>query len=167
MGIFFFFTFFVHFFSEILMFKITLISLTFYFSFLSSILYQETRKSTSFLILVLILLLLLVVLIFFDFNNHGPYSFAFANACLFLLGLYYFYFIFKIDVRLDLLKDPLFVMCCGIFLGTGMIIPFQIMHKYLFHFKVPRDTMFFYIALSSLGTLIMNLIFLRALRLVK
>jgi hypothetical protein len=141
------------------------ISLLFHFTFLGFIFYKidyiDRKRIIKFLILLVDVLLVFVIYV--DIKQETTSAFAIANGCLFCFSLYYFY---KIIVKSPIQKitnDPIFIVVCGIFLGTGLVLPFTIMHKFFLVLNVPKDTMLLFGCSVATGYFIMNLFFLKSM----
>lgn len=143
--------------------NILILSLLFHFNFLSTILYKETGSKPFLKYLFILLTIILVKLVISNFTIKGANSYAFANAVLFIFSAFYFYQLFNNSNIVNLSKDPLFILCAGIFLGTGITIPFTYIQDYLILIKIQENLLFLFGALSSLGYLIMNLFFLKSM----
>ncbi len=139
------------------------ISLFFHFIFLGYFFYRITEKNIIIKTLVLFVPIILIVLVAIDVINGTNSSFALANGCLFIFSIFYFSQIFLNSKAFSLFKNPISITCCGIFIGSGITIPFALMHKYLMFLDIPKDTMLLYGSLFASGYLIMNLFFLRAM----
>ncbi len=139
------------------------VSLIFHFTFLGYFFYKIAQRKIINIILIIFIDFVLLILLFSNLTGKSISLFAIANGCLFLFCLKYFYEIFSNTIILNLHKSPIFIICCGIFIGTGIILPFTIVHKYLVLLQIPIDTMFLYGSLFAIGYLIMNLFFLKAM----
>jgi hypothetical protein len=144
-------------------FTLNLISLIFHYSFLSFFIFNETNKNNKFKVIIFLCSFILIVLIALDIINSYTTSFAFANGCLFLFSLYYFRKILIGKVTVVLNNNPVFYICCGIFIGAGIIVPSSLMIKYLYLLNVSNDYIHLFAAVWGLGYIIMNLIFIKAL----
>jgi hypothetical protein len=139
------------------------ISLLFHYSFLSLFIYSTTGKKNIFKIMILVAFFGTIWLIISDIVNGYITSFAFANASLFFFSCYYFYKLFQWNTNVYLSTDPIFYVSCGIFIGSGFIVPASLMIKYLFILKIPKDSINAIAVLTNIGYTIMNLIFIKAL----
>jgi hypothetical protein len=143
-------------------------SLVFHFTFLSNFIFSSVGKKLSIKILITVCVFILCSIIIRDIlivKNGGGHSFA--NGLLFLFACYYFYSLMSTSFKINLQNNPDFILCCGVFLGCGLTIPFNIMLRYLAEFNIPKDTIFIYGIFAALGYLIMNLFFLKALLCIK
>ncbi len=140
-----------------------IISLNFHFAFLSTFIYRETGKKLFIKYASIVIFLFLVITIWQYPKKNTINPFAFTNGSLFILCIYYFYYLFKTSITLNLTKNPIFITCCGLLIGTGIIIPFGLMHKYMLAIDISIDTVYLYGSLTALGYSIMNLFFLKAL----
>ncbi len=141
------------------------ISLLFHFSFLGFIFYKIdyiNRKNTIKYVIFLVNALL-VFLTYADIKQETTSAFGIANGCLFCFSLYYFYKIIINSPIQNITNDPIFIAVCGIFLGTGLLLPFTIMHKFFLLLHVPKDTMLLFASSLATGYLIMNLFFLKSM----
>ncbi len=84
----------------------------------------------------------------------GAYSF---------FRFFIFFSIYKGDINGSLLKNPIFYVCSGVLIGTGIIVPAAIMMKYLGLLKLEFDLRKLIASISLFGYLIMNLLFIKAL----
>ncbi len=141
------------------------ISLLFHFTFLGFIFYKidYINRNKKIKYIIFILDVLLVFIIYADIKQGTTSSFAIANGCLFCFSLYYFYKIILLSPTQNITNDPIFIAVCGIFLGTGLVLPFSIMHKYFLVFQIPFDTMMFFGCFLATGYLIMNFCFLKSM----
>ncbi len=143
--------------------NILTLSLLFHFNFLSTILYKETGSKPFLKYLFIFFTIILIRLVISNIILKGANSYAFANAVLFIFSAFYFYQLFNNSNIVNLSKDPLFILCAGIFLGTGITIPFTYIQDYLILIKVQENLLFLFGAFSSLGYLIMNIFFLKSM----
>ncbi len=139
------------------------ISLLFHYSFLSFFIYNVTGKQVKFKIVIFLFFLVLIGLIISDILNGYTTSFAFANGCLFVFSLYYFRTLLVGKATIILKKNPIFYTCCGIFIGSGIIVPSALMIKYLVELKLAKDSLFLINIFSGVGYLLINLFFIKAL----
>jgi hypothetical protein len=146
---------------------INILSLLFHYSFLSNFIYRETGKQIVIKYLSISIFFLLILFIILDIKILSAYSFAFTNSCLFIFCIYYFYLLLKEKPALNLANNPAFIICCGIFIGVGISIPFTLAYKYLVELNVPRDTRYVYNTFAGLGYILMNLSFIKALLCIK
>jgi hypothetical protein len=144
-------------------FTVNTVSLLFHYSFLTYFIFKLTNRSFRFKIIGLFFLLILIGLIIPDIKKGYVTSFAFANSCLFIFSLYYFRTLLIGKVNVALKNNPIFYVCCGIFIGSGLIVPSTLMIKYMYLLSVPQDSIFFFAAIWGLGYILMNLIFIKAL----
>jgi hypothetical protein len=144
-------------------FIVNIISLLFHYSFLTFFIYTLANKSFRFKIIGLLFLLILIGLIISDIKNGYVTSFAFANGCLFLFSLYYFRILLIGKINVALKNSPIFYVCCGIFIGSGLIVPSTLMIKYMYLLKVSNDYIHLFAAFWGFGYFSMNLIFIKAL----
>ncbi len=144
-----------------------IVSLFFHYSFLSNFIYRETGKKILVKYLSISIFFLLIPIVILDIKRLSAYSFALANSYLFIFCIYYFYLLLKNSPVLDLKKNPAFIICCGIFIGVGITIPFTVVCKYLVELNIPRNTFYLYNAFTALGYLTMNLFFIKALLCIK
>ncbi len=153
----------LHFITSQVSFTLNIISLLFHFSFLSFFIFSVTGKKSNFKIIIFCCSLILIVLLVMDIIDSYLTSFAFANGCLFLFSLYYFRGLLIGTLRITLKNNFIFYICCGIFIGTGLIVPSSLMIKYLYVLKVPNNTIFLFASFGGIGYILMNLIFIKAL----
>jgi hypothetical protein len=139
------------------------ISLIFHFSFLSSIFYYEIARASWFKFVFFISLLMLIILVFFEFGMPHNYSIAFANGVLFFFSIYYFYHLLGKEPILNVSKNPIFIIFCGVFLEGGLVVPYNSMTKFMFTLQIPNDTRYALGIFAALGYLIMNLFFLKVM----
>lgn len=142
---------------------LNIVSLLFHYLFLSFFIYNVTEKSKRFKIIVFFFFILLLISIFNDILNLFSNSFAFANGCLFVFSFYYFYYLFNGQAVVYLPTNPIFYICSGIFIGSGLIVPSTIMVKYLSLLNVSIATIKILSVGSGIGYLLMNLLFIKAL----
>jgi hypothetical protein len=153
-----------HFVSEKVGSNTNVVSSFFHFYFLSCFIYRETGKKIFLKYLIIVLSFILVLFIISNIKQiRSSHALAFGNVCLFTFCIYYFLLLLNKNPVSNLRNSPTFIICCGIFLGVGLTIPFAVIRKYLDILNFPRDTIYFYGALSGLGYLVMNLFFLKAL----
>ncbi len=138
-------------------------SLLFHFSFLSYFIYRATNKTKAFKIISSVIFTITIVLIASDIITNYSTSFAFANSGLFLFSLYYFFVILKQKKKINLSGNAIFLVCCGIFIGSGLIVPSTLMIKYMYEQKIQVNSLFLASSISQVGYIIMNLFFIKAL----
>jgi hypothetical protein len=109
------------------------------------------------------ILIVLIFLIVLDLTTKYITSFAFANAALFCFSLYYFFSMLVNHEKTKLNSNPFFYVCCGIFIGSGIIVPTSLMIKYMYLLKTPKDLIYLVTGLSGVGNIIMNSFFIKAL----
>jgi hypothetical protein len=144
-------------------FFVNTFSLLFHFSFLSYFIYNVTGKINIFLILISSFFLIIFVLIVSDTKTGYVTSFAFANGCLFCFSLYYFSRILNGIEKINLRKNPVFLVCCGIFIGSGLIVPSTLMIKYMYLLNIHKETIYLVFGFSQAGYILLNLFFIKAL----
>lgn len=143
------------------------ISLLFHYSFLSFFIYTVTDKQSKFKLIIFLLLVILIVFIISDIVNSYTTSFAFANSCLFIFSLYYFRTVLIGNTTIILKGNPIFYTCCGIFIGSGIIVPSALMIKYIFALELSKDSVYLLALPTGLGYLTINIIFIKALLCIK
>lgn len=141
-------------------------SLLFHFLFWSFIFYFQLKKALILKLSISFLFFILLLLIISELKVFYGYSIAFANGCLFIFSIIYFFKLLNNPPIKGIIKDPIFISFCGIFIGTGLIIPFHSMFKFILLMGLPNDTYFAYGIFSALGYLILNLFFLKAMILI-
>lgn len=144
-------------------FTVNTVSLLFHYSFLTYFIFKLTNRSFRFKIIGLFFLIVLIGLIIADVKKGYVTSFAFANGCLFLFSLYYFRTLLIGKINVALKNSPIFYVCCGIFIGSGLIVPSTLMIKYMYLLKVSNDYIHLFAAFWGFGYFSMNLIFIKAL----
>ncbi len=150
-------------FSSYLASVINTISLLFHYLFLSFFIYNVTGKFERFKVTIFFILILLIISTIYDILNRSSNSFAFANGSLFIFSLFYFYNLFNGHAVVYLSNNPIFYFCCGIFIGSGLIVPTTLMAKHLSLLNVSIATLKILSVVSGFGYLIMNLLFIKAL----
>ncbi len=138
-------------------------SLLFHFLFWSFILYYELKKAVILKISIYFLFFILLLLIISELEVFYGYSIAFANGCLFIFSIVYFFQLLNNPPIKRIIRDPIFIIFCGIFIGTGLIIPFSSMFKFIILMGLPNATLYAFGIFLALGYLIMNLFFLKAM----
>ncbi len=138
-------------------------SLLFHYLFLSYFIYNVTGKNKYFKIVMWLFFLLIPGLIINDILSKYIDSYAFSNACLFFYALFYFYLLYKSEIRIKLLGNPIFYVFCGVFIGTGLIVPAAIMIKVLVILNLNFDVIRLVTSVSGIGYISMNLFFIKAL----
>ncbi len=144
-------------------FIINTVSLLFHYSFLTLFIYSTTARKNIFKLIALAGFCLTVWLIILDIRNSYVTSFALANTGLFFFSSYYFYKLFEGNTENPLSTNPIFYVNCGIFLGSGVIVPTSLMVKYLLVLKIPNDLINGIVSFVSIGYIIINLFFIKAL----
>lgn len=152
-----------HLFPRNMGFIINTISLLFHYIFLSLFIYTITGKSPIFLTIILAFVLPIFILLTFDIKNGSAISFALANGCLLMYSIYYYKCLLDAPPILKLFKDPAFIICCGIFLGAGFIIPFSLVSRYVVTHRFPMKILYQYVIISQMGYLLLNFSFIKAL----
>jgi hypothetical protein len=153
----------VHIISTKISFIFTTCSILFHFSFLSFFLFVVTEKKFFFKTILFFTFFTTIVLLISDVRHGYAASYAFTNSCLFFFSLYYFYILFKGKAYLNIDYKPIFYITCGVFIGSGLIVPSSLMIKYMYLLELPKNSLYFVAAISSFGNIIMNLIFIKAL----
>lgn len=146
-----------------MVFIVNTVSLLFHFSFLSYFIFSITGKKYSLKLFSIGCFILTIILIISDIIYVYTTSFAFANSCLFLFALYYFREILIGTPNIVLKNNPLFYVCCGIFVGSGLVVAVSLMAKYLLALKVSKDNLYLLSAIGMFGYIILNLFFIKAL----
>ncbi len=144
-------------------FCINLCSLLFHYLFLSYFILNSVYRRRYFKTIIWILFVFISVLISSSILNKHFDSIAFTNSCLFFFSLFYFFSIYKGDISGQLLNNPIFYVCSGVLIGTGLIVPAAIMFKYSIVLDLGYDLRKFVIEVSLFGYIIMNLFFIKAL----
>jgi hypothetical protein len=139
------------------------VSLLFHYLFLSYFIFNATGKNKYFRMLIWLFFLLIPDLIINDILSKYIDSNAFSNACLFFYSLFYFYLLYKGDTKIQLLNNPIFYVCCGILIGTGLIVPAAIMVKVLVILNINFDVIKLITSVSGIGYVILNLFFIKAI----
>jgi hypothetical protein len=139
-------------------------SLIFHFAFLCNFIYNSIEKKRNVKTLMIVCNIILCLIIIWDvLNVRTGAGHTFANGLLFLFACYFFYTLMFTSFKINLQDHPDFILCCGVFLGCGLTIPFNIMLRYLTEFNTPKNTVFLLGCFSAFGYFIMNLFFLKAL----
>jgi hypothetical protein len=140
---------------------INALSVLFHFIFLSRFIYLACAKKKLIIILCLFFFVIIIFFVIYDLINNSYYSISFSNASLFVLCIFYFYYLFISSPVIYLLKEPTFWVCCGIFLGSGILIPAPALMKYItIHFD---ELKYFNVVFGYLGFAIMYLFFIKAI----
>ena len=153
----------LHILSNQIAFSVNTISLLFHYSFLSFFIFSISGKKKIFKLIILCCFFFTILLIISDLITEYLTSFAFANSCLFFFSAYYFYLLFKGAYLQTLSKNFTFYTACGIFIGSGLMVPSALMIKYLYLVGAAKPTLFLMSAIGTFGYLIMNIIFIKAL----
>jgi hypothetical protein len=136
------------------------ISISFHFIFLSRFIYIVSNEKKAIKIIAIFLFVLITSFIIYDCIYLSRLAMSFSNASLLLLSLFYFHNLFISSPQVKLSKLPSFWVCCGVFLGSGILIPAPALHKYLFDRMPELNYLLAYIA--SLGFFIMYAFFIKA-----
>ncbi len=148
-------------------FFINMVSLLFHFSFLTYFIYNTTNKTNTFKIINYLIFTTLIFFIISDIITFYHTAFAFANSCLFFSSLYYFFITLNRKEKVNLSGNPFFYICCGIFIGSGLIVPGNLMIKYMRLQNLPKDSLYLVISVTQSGYIIMNAFFIKGLLCVK
>lgn len=145
-----------------LYFAIIHCSVLFYFLFLSLLLHKLLGRKRIFIGLIFLVSLILSTIITIDILYFSSYSSAVANSFLLIFCIYYFFYLFKNPTIPVLFRHPGFIICCGILIGSSLIIPFAFLNKYLISLHVSKDSLYLIGSLAVISHLIMNLFFIKA-----
>ena len=137
-------------------------SLLFHFGFLSRYIYIEVNKKAAFRYTAICFFIIQIPFVYFDIINHTILSFSVTNGCLFILCCYYFYYLFLAPPILNLFKEPSFWVCCGILLGSGLLIPFYSFSRDISKIITNLNAHYLLGTLSTLGYGIMYIFFIKA-----
>jgi lipid-A-disaccharide synthase-like uncharacterized protein len=144
--------------------SINLVSLLFHYSFISYVFFKDNYTQKIFKWVAIILFIVIAIFIKIDLsNNNTMTSFSVANGTLFCFALYFLVKYLQADSIINLTNIPLFFICTGILIGTMFIMPTSFMLKYLYEIKSARNAMYYFACLSSIGYIIINLFFIKAL----
>jgi len=138
-------------------------SVIFHYVFLSRFIYLVTNKNKSLKTIVIIGAIIVLSLIVIDIYYYSTFSSSIANILLLTFCLYYFYYLFKAQEVPVLYLNSEFIMCCGIFLGTALIIPFSFINKYLPIVASSKNVKYIIPSIGISGHLIMIFSFCKAL----
>jgi hypothetical protein len=141
--------------------RVNAISVFFHFFFLSRFIYKACNRKKIVLILRLIFFVVVACFITYDIINNSYYSIAFSNVSLFILSIFYFYYLFINSPIIHVLKEASFWVCCGVFLGSGILIPSPTLMKYITtNFN---ELKYFNVVIGYFGFAIMYIFFIKAI----
>lgn len=114
--------------------RLNLISLIFHYVFLSFFLIRFGFLNKLKIVHIYFWVSLVLITIFFirDFlNNTSSFSFCLANFSLLFICLLYYHQIFETNLDKNILKEPVFYIVTGIFIGMGLSIPIILFWDYV------------------------------------
>jgi hypothetical protein len=139
------------------------ISLLFHYSFISYAFYIVNSKEKMFKLIAMLLFIVIAVAVCVDIVYRNNTSFSIANGALFFYSIFFITKYLQTNDILHLSKLPFFFICAGVLIGTALIIPVAFMVKYLREIKTPGNTIYYFLCISSVGYIIINLFFIKAL----
>jgi hypothetical protein len=135
-------------------------SIFFHFTFLSRFMYLSSDRNRLVKSLIIIFLLVIAVFVIYDCINSTFLALSISNAFLFVLGLFYFYTLFKSSPKSRFSRDSSFLICCGIFLGSGVMILAPALQRYADNYRSGLG--YLLAVLGNFGFAIMYLFFIKA-----
>jgi magnesium-transporting ATPase (P-type) len=139
------------------------VSVLFHYFFLSFFVYRVTGRQRNFMLTIVLFSLPVIFLVIFDINFETAFSFSICNFLLLFYSVYYFYSCFKAPPIFNLSKNPGFLICSGVLLGSGLVIPFSLFNQYLISIHMPSNSIHILGVLATVGYLIINLFFFKAI----
>jgi hypothetical protein len=139
---------------------INLASVFFHYIFLGRFMYIVCDKNQSIKVIAIIFFVVITFFIVYDFLNVSYTAISISNSFLFVLCLFYFFSLFIAPTKVKLFQEPSFWVCCGIFFGSGFIIPSTALLKYLTFNSISLKYLYGLIAL--IGFAIMYIFFIKA-----
>jgi hypothetical protein len=139
-------------------------SVLFHYLFISYTFFKGDSSQKMFKWILISLFIVIAIFIKMDISqNNTMVSFSIANGALFLYALYFIAKYLYSNTVNNLAKEPFFFLCTGVLIGTMFIVPSALMAKYLRDIKTSRDTIAYVACISSVGYIIINLFFIKAL----
>lgn len=130
------------------------ISVFFHFVFLGRFIYVVSNKMKIQKIIGLCVLGAMLFFVFYNISNYFNLATSMSSIGLFILCIIYFYQLLNSSLNLKLLIDPSFIICCGIFMGSGILIISSWIHKYFQIYKIDSNVESSFAAVATLGYLI-------------
>jgi apolipoprotein N-acyltransferase len=106
-------------------------------------------------IIGLCILSAMLFFVFYNISNYFNFATSISSTGLFILCIFYFYQLLNSSLNLKLFRDPSFIICCGIFIGSGILIISSWIHKYFQINKIDVNLEFSFAALSTVAYLIL------------
>jgi hypothetical protein len=142
---------------------VNIISLLFHYSFISYIFFKLNGSKTAFKWLIIVVFIIVAIFVKINLIDRANTAFSIANAALFCYAFYFLVKYLQTDSIINLTKDPFFFICTGILVGTVFIVPTSFMVKYLLEIKTEKSTIFYFVAATNIGYILINLFFIKAL----
>lgn len=138
-------------------------SVLFHYFFLSMLIYRFLDYNQEFKWIVIFFSAPLILVIAFDIISYSTFSSGLANFLLLTYCIVYFRKLMKSKISVSLKGNSPFLVCCGVFLGTGLIVPFSLLNKYLSTIHAKGDIFFLIAGIAISGHVVMNFFFTKAI----